>query len=246
MTTQRTPSAIVAPAAGPAVLARVAWRTSWQFTGLFRRSTRAAIAASKTWTWQWLVVTWQAVGVFPTCLASTTVNARHVYTACGASALVRRVDAHHPRRAAGPLLAAAGVVLVLIIAVAGLVLVAAATPGGAIAVEALMLCWVAALITAAIGAHPAGSTGLARRARQLTAGPAVVVWDVAADRPGHGAGTRLLQGLAEQWRRDGVQVAVLHAGSDDLVAFYRDKVGGWLIDPAGDGRRMVWTAGPAR
>ena len=233
----------VRPAAGWAELAALAWRRSWHFTGAYRRSTRAGMDAARSWSWQWVLVGWQAAAQFPAQLVAAGVSAGEIWTLGPASARVHRTDRRRPLRIGGLLLAScAALALIAVLAAA---VAAALLTGAFLVVVGLLAVWVAGLAVTAARPDPASAGRLARQARQLTAGPAVVVSDVVVGRQRRGDGSRLMRALQEHWKQEGVAVAVLQAGSDDLVAFYRDVVGGWTVD--GDsGRRMIWTGGGHR
>ena len=228
----------------------VAWRRSWAFTNLYRRSTIQARDASQHWTWQWVVVAWQATGQCLFHLISTGLGAGEIWTARSASATVREVGERRPVRLNGLVLAVCAFVALLIVLVWAET-VAVFTWFGVLSVQGFvaMLVVVAAgvvtvLLVGAVVAqlqfHGQGPRKLARRARELTDGPAVVVTAVVA---GHrGDGGRFMHALQAQWRRDKVVLAILYAATDDLVGYYATKVGGWTLD--GDSkRRMTWTAG---
>ena len=231
---------------GWAQLMMLAWRRAWQFTGLFRRNTRATMAASRSWSWQWAVVTWQACALYPTCLITAGMTAAEIWVATGTgSARSHRVDRKQRVTLPG-LVLAVGVALVLACALLAL-LVAGMLSGpilGLVVVPALLLFWVLGLGLSLVRSHPEGLRQLGRRARQLTDGPAVVLTDVVVGKQDRGDGSRLMRSLQDRWTRDGIAVAVLYAGSDDLVTFYRDVVGGWALDE-GSARRMIW-AGESR
>jgi len=227
------------PATGWAELAVVAWRRSWAFTGLFRRSRLEVMAASKSWTWQWAVVAWQACGQYVAQLIGAGARAEQIWLLDSASASVRRVD----RRRRPPRLD--GVALAVSAALATVVVVAAAEVGTLLTdtwriAAAVLAVWLAGAGAALFRPPSEGVSRLARRARQLTPGPAVVMTEVVAGIPESGHGSRLMRALQNQWIRDGVSVAVLYAGTDDLVAFYSEVVKGWTLD-ADSGRRMIWT-----
>lgn len=233
----------VRPAAGWAELAALSWRRSWHFTGAYRRSTRASMAAAASWSWQWVLVGWQAGAQFPAQLVSAGVTAGDIWTLGPASARVHRTDRRRPLRVGGLMLAICAALALIVVLVAAVS--AALLTGAFLVVVLLLVVWVAGLVMTAARPHPGSLGRLARRARQLTARPAVVVSDVVVGRQRHGDGSRLMRALQDRWRVEGVAVAVLHAGSDDLVAFYRDVVGGWTVD--GDsGRRMIWISGEHR
>lgn len=227
-------------AGGWAQLVVVAWRRSWQFTGLFRRNSRATMAASRSWSWQWAVVAWQACTHYPLQLIVVGMTAAEICSAAGSgSARSRRVDRTRRLTMAGLLLAMCTVVVltavILALAVAGLMFSVVLVP-----VVALLVVWLVGLVVNAARPQPEGPHRLGRRARQLSAGPAVVVTDVVVGQQQRGDGLRLMRSMAERWTLDAVAVAVLYAGSDDLVTFYRDVVGGWALDE-GSARRMIWT-----
>lgn len=226
------------PATGWAELAVVAWRRSWAFTGLFRRSSVEAMAAAKSWTWQWAVVAWQACGQFLALLIGAGVSAEQIWLLDSASARVRRVDRRRSPRASGVGLAVC--VAVTSFAVLAAVEVATLLTDTWRVAGAVVAVWVAGAVATLFRPRAEGLSRLARRVRQLAVGPGVVVTDVVAGVPHCGHGSMLMRALQDQWTRDGVSVAVLYAGTDDLVAFYSQVVKGWTVD--GDSaRRMVWT-----
>lgn len=227
---------------GLAELMVVAWRRSWQFTGLFRRNTRAMMTASRYWTWQWAVVTWQACALYPTHLITAGMTAAEIWTVIGTgSARSHRVDRRQRVTLPGSVLAI-GVALVLACALLALLVAGMlSTPIiGLIIVPGLLLLWLLGLALSLARPQPEGLGQLGRRARQLTDGPAVVLTDVVVGKQQRGDGSRLMGRLQDQWIRDGIAVAVLYAGSDDLITFYGDVVGGWTLDE-GSARRMIWT-----
>ncbi len=220
----------------------VAWRRSWQFTGLYRRNTTASMTASRSWTWQWAVVMWQACALYPTHLMTAGMTAAEIWTATGSgSAHSHRVDRR--RRVTLPgLILAIGTALVLASALLALLvlgLLGGQVVGVAI-VPMLLLVWLFGLAPSLVRPQPEGFGRLGRRARQLTDGPAVVLTDVVVGKQQRGDGLRLMRSMAHQWTCDGISTAVLYAGSDDLVTFYRDVVGDWALDE-GSVRRMIWT-----
>ena len=230
----------------------VAWRRSWAFTNLYRRSTIEARDASKHWTWQWVVVAWQATGQSVLHLISTGLGAGEIWTARSASATVRPVGRRRPVRLDGLVVAlclflALVTVLLWVETVVVFTWFGVLSSGGAVTVFAVVAAGVLSvlLIGAVVAQLQFGSEGprrLARRARELTAGPAVVVTAVVAGRRDEGHGLMLMRALQAQWQRDEVVLAILYAGADNLVGYYATKVGGWTLD--GDSkRRMTWTPG---
>lgn len=225
---------------GWAELMVVAWRRSWHFTGLFRRNSKVAMAASRSWSWQWAVVAWQACAQYPMNLIAVGWTAAEIWTATvSGSARSHRVDRRRRFTVAGLLLVMCTVVVlaavILTLAVAGLTVSVVC-----VLVVALLLVWLVGLVMNAARPQPEGLNRLGRRARQLSDGLAVVVTDVVVGQQQHGDGLRLMRSMADQWTCEGIAVAVLYAGSDDLVTFYRDVVGGWALDE-GSARRMIWT-----
>ncbi len=217
----------------------VAWRRSWAFTSLYRRSTIQARGASQHWSWQWVVVAWQAVGQCIPMLIGTGAGAGEIWTARSASATVQKVGDRRPVRPGGLALAVA----VLVLSFTALVGVEAAvvlTGVGLIPAVTLATVLILGALLATIRGRSEGPRRLARRARELTAGPAVVVTSVVAGHRGDGHG--LMQALQRQWQGDGTVLAILYAGTDDLVGYYAREVGGWALDGTST-RRMVWTAG---
>ena len=227
---------------GWAELMVVAWRRSWQFTGLFRRNSKVAMAASRSWSWKWAVVAWQACAQYPIQLIVVGMTAAEVWSTAGSGSTRRHlVDRTRRFTVAGLLLAMCTVLVltavILALAVAGLTVSAVLMP-----VLALMLVWLVGLVMNAARPQPEGPNRLGRRARQLSDGPAVAVTDVVVGKQQRGHGLQLMRSMADQWTCEGIAVAVLYAGSDDLVTFYRDVVGGWALDE-GSARRMIWTGG---
>lgn len=228
-------------ARGWAELLVVAWRRSWQFTGLFRRSTTAKMAASRSWSWQWVVVAWQACAQYPAHLIGAGGTAAEIWIDAGSgSACSHRLDRRRRFTAAGLLLA---VCTALVLAVVMLALLVVAMLTGAVMlvlVVALLLVWLVGMAVNVARSQPEGLRRLRRRARELTDGPAVVLTAVVVGKQLRGDGLRLMRNMQDRWTRDGITVAVLYAGTDDLVTFYRDVVGGWILD-AGSARRLIWS-----
>lgn len=219
----------------------VAWRRSWQFTGLYRRSTKANMTASRSWSWQWAVVTWQACALYPTHLITAGMTAAEIWTATGSgSARSHRVD--RKRRVTLPeLMLAMGTALVLASALLAILVVGILSgPIVGVVIVLMPLVWLIGLALSLARPQPEGLGRLGRRARQLTDDPAIVLTDVVVGKQQRGDGLRLMRSMADQWTCEGIAAAVLYAGSDDLVTFYRDVVGGWALDE-GSARRMIWT-----
>ena len=216
----------------------VAWRRSWAFTGLYRRSTVRARKASRRWSWQWVVVAWQAVGQCIPMLIGTGAGAGEIWTARSASATVQKVGDRRPVRPGGLALAVA--VVLSLTALVGVEAAVVLTGVGLIPAATLATVLILGALVATVRGRSEGPRRLARRSRELTAGPAVVVTSVVA---GHrGDGRALMQALQRQWQGDGTVLAILYAGTDDLVGYYATQVGGWALDGTST-RRMVWTAG---
>lgn len=231
-------------------LIRVGWHRSWSFTPLLRRDTRArAQAADRSWTWQWIVVAWQAVCLLPWLLPAVGSAARHIWMIDGASAQVK------PLRTGRPTRRPRGVALVCTAAFSSnvailVVAMSAATLLDGLAWRVVFVLWVLP-ITMLLLRNAAdavarwmrgGRPGLGSRLAQLAGDrPGYVLAEVAAPRGGAGRGRLLLHELQNRWDEEDA-VGILRTGSGDLVDYYRDTVGGWVPVDSTD-RSMAYGVG---
>lgn len=218
----------------------VGWQRAWAFTGILRRDTRTQYEASKTWTWQWAVVAVQAAILFPIrlCYTAATIDQTWINADRTGSARVHHVGQPRRRVFAGMVIAALVITALIasLVAAAGVALFGPPMVG--IAVSCAVLIIAVTLLLSVVSQQGIPTSAISRLA---SGRPAAVLTDVLAVPQGKGIGGALMKQLQQRWDRPGAPIVVLHAGSDDLVAFYSRL--GWST---WEGRRMVWgeTASP--
>lgn len=222
-----------------ATILTIAWHRAWAFTGILRRDTRARVTRSKSWTWQWGVVALQAVFLYPVRLIYTaaTIDQTWINADRSGSARVRLLQGRRHRSPVGQIIVVLVSVFVAALFLGALVLSAVGPPWAGIAAGCVLLLAVAIMLASVAGQHTIPAATLA----EMTAGrAAAVLTDVVTTPQGAGLGKAFMQQLQQQWKQAGLQIAVLHAGCDDLIGFYTNHH--WSTH---SGRTMTWGATPA-